>query len=56
MSTATLPSVIEDIDIQDLFDLDIRIERTENTAEDSWTTFGCPSISCPSWLPTTCCI
>ncbi|MFF7638455.1 hypothetical protein ACFZB9_35710 [Kitasatospora sp. NPDC008050] len=55
MSTATLPSVIEDIDIQDLFDLDIQIERTETIAEDSFTSIGCPSLVCWSYLPTGCC-
>ncbi|MFF7638457.1 FDLD family class I lanthipeptide [Kitasatospora sp. NPDC008050] len=55
MSTATLPAAIDTIELEDLFDLDIRIERTENTAEDSWTSIGC-SITCPSWLPTNCCL
>ncbi|MFF7638430.1 FDLD family class I lanthipeptide [Kitasatospora sp. NPDC008050] len=45
MTTATLPARGTEIELDDLFDLDVRIEETDTDAEAGFTSFGC-SLSC----------
>ncbi|WP_177240213.1 FDLD family class I lanthipeptide [Streptomyces monashensis] len=53
MSTATLP-VLDDTQLDDLFDLDVRIKLDEaNSVEAGFTSIGC-SFTCWSTFPTQC--
>ncbi|WP_157597244.1 FDLD family class I lanthipeptide [Streptacidiphilus rugosus] len=50
MTNATLPTA-EDIQVEDLFDLDVRIELDDADAAEARFT----SITCSSCYPTWCC-
>ncbi|MFC9931586.1 FDLD family class I lanthipeptide [Streptomyces sp. NPDC127190] len=50
MSAATLP-VLADTEVDDLFDLDVRIELDDTHAAEAAFT----SITCASCYPTWCC-
>ncbi|MFE9422697.1 FDLD family class I lanthipeptide [Kitasatospora sp. NPDC006697] len=51
MSTATLPVTEDVLEVEDLFDLDVRIELDDTNAAESRFT----SITCASCYPTWCC-
>ncbi|GAA4879227.1 hypothetical protein ACGFX4_03580 [Kitasatospora sp. NPDC048365] len=53
MPTATLPVDVDAAQLDELFDLDVRIEVTETGAEAGFTSFGC-SLTCSSCVPSTC--
>ncbi|GAA1272941.1 hypothetical protein GCM10009665_71050 [Kitasatospora nipponensis] len=53
MTIATLPVSIEETQLDDLFDLDVRIDVTETNPEAGFTSFGC-SLTCHSCLNSLC--
>ncbi|MDH6121334.1 FDLD family class I lanthipeptide [Kitasatospora sp. GAS204B] len=54
MSTATLPVAVDVTELEDLFDLDVRIEVSETAAEAAFTSVVC-SVTCASCIMTACC-